>query len=55
MRRVDPPVDRTNTVAAAARWHATLRRAYLRLAEKSTLEYLSVQCRLHRKAWSHSR
>jgi hypothetical protein len=55
MRRVDPPVGRTNTVAAAARWHATLRHAYLGVAEKSALEYLSVQWRMHRKVWSHSR
>jgi hypothetical protein len=55
MRRVDPTVGRANTVASAARWHATLRHAYLRLAEKSALEYLSVQWRLHRKAWSHYR
>jgi len=55
MRRAEPPADRAKAASAAARWHAALRRAHLRLAAKSAPEYLSVQCRMHWKAWSHCR
>lgn len=43
---------RDNGAAAAARWHASVWRAYLRLAERSAADYALIQCRLHWKAWS---
>jgi len=55
MQRVDPRANCAKTLSAATRWHATLRRAYLSLAEKSAREYSSVQSRMHWKAWSHCR
>jgi hypothetical protein len=55
MRRADLPAPRARPLPAVARWHATLRYAYLRLAEKHAPEYPSIQCRMHWKAWSHCR
>lgn len=43
---------RDNGAAAAARWHASVRRAYLKLAGSSATDYVLIQCRLHWKAWS---
>jgi len=43
---------RDNGAAAAARWHASIRRAYLRLAERGAADYVLSLRHLHRKAWS---
>jgi len=50
MRRAEPVPRRDNGAAVAARWHASLRRAYFRLAERSAADYAASQCRLHWKA-----
>jgi hypothetical protein len=55
MRRADLPADRVIAIPAATRWQAMLHRASLLLAQKSAPEYLSAQCRMHWKAWSHCR
>lgn len=52
MRRAEPTPRRDNGAAAAARWHASVRRGYLRLAERGATDYLLIPYRLHWKAWS---
>jgi hypothetical protein len=51
MRRTEPAPWR-DACAAAARWHASVMRAYLRLAGRSVGDYAHIQCRVHWKTWS---
>jgi len=52
MRRAESAPRRGSHLAAATRWHISVRRAYLKLAERGAADYALIQCRMHWKTWS---